>query len=787
MNINLLYIPFRQTDTIDLGDQLRSIIKQDYFQSPSNFEKDLSEIRNLRNQVSILKDEKVSSNDEAICTKYYSQLNNVIKKFPDECIEFSWYGTLGHGKSGPTKFRSLRLEQMNIVYQLGCFYSQAALSESRHSDEGLKKSCSYLQYSAGCFEYMIEQIKIENQKSTGMIKVPRDLQPETLEFLRLLMIAQAQETIWQKSLTSEMKDSVISRLAIQTSEYYSTAAKLGNSSEYIKLEWINHVTVKQYHFRAAAHYRVSVLNQESFKYGEQVANLKIALKCCDLAFKSKRYVSTIVIEDLEGLAETIKTTLRVAEKDNDLVYLKPVPHEKDLKPIPGASLVKSIIPEVLHSPNSSKILFKELLPYIIIQVGQAYRERQDTFIRDHFINPIQSLNKMLYKFLTERSLPASIDTIQKPENIPESIVQHSQEIISYGGTKFIKDSFNEISKLTLQSRHSLEGCQERLKIEADEDDILRERQGSQRWSRPSSNVAASELINKISKMEKYLDQAKEGDDIVKTQYHEIESYLKTYCGGYKELIRFIPNSTYMKLDAKINGIIIELRDLIDETGKLEDQRKQFLNSLQIKGRNNNILPSIIEFFKKKQDSLYKDDDTIDEMSFERVYENHIAMFNKDLRLLEELKHKQISLESKIDELNKKFTSEYHNTNNESQYKRQKILQILEDVYSKYLELISNLNEGAKFYSDFIAKSNTVLAECDEYVYHRRVEGRELEFSINNSRHATPFEDLSPQTLKAAEDKNELNTLQEEVDQRPPIFAPQGRSGAWNQNQGIQFG
>lgn len=766
MNTNLLYIPYRETDSIDLGNELRNIIKKEYFQPSSNFDKDLQAVRNLRNNISNLKNEQVNNNDETVCVQYYLQLSNVIKKFPDECVEFSWYGTLGYGRSGPTRSRSLRIEQLNILYQLGSYFSQAALMESRYSDDGLKKSCSYLQAAAGCFDSMILQIQKENEKETGMIRIPRDLQPETLQFLKSLMIAQAQETIWQKSLASGMKDSVIARLSIQTSEYYSTAAKYGNSSEFIKLEWINHVTVKQFHFKAAAHYRVSILNHEGFKYGEQVASLQVALSSCDSAFRKKKYVNDFVIEDLQGLTETIKSTLRVAEKDNDLVYLKPVPKENDLAPIPGASLVKPILPPAIESFDDSSVLFKELLPYLIVQVGQAYRERQDSFIRDLFIDPIQSLNKIMYKFITERNLPASIDTIQKPENLPESIIQHSQEIISYGGTKLIEDSLNEIAKLTLESRHILEGCQERLKIEADEDDIMRERQGSQRWARPKSIEASSEFINKINKMEQYLDQAKEGDQFIISQYHEIEPYLQLYCGGYKELIQFIPNSTYVKLDTKINEIIIKLRELINEVSRIENQRKQFLTRIEIKARNNNILPSIIDSFKKKQRKLYEENAAIDERSFEDVYAKHITMFNSDLTFLEDLKHAQIALEGNIDDLNQEFESEYQHTNNESQYKRQEVLQTLENVYTKYLELISNLNEGSKFYSDFIIKSNSVLKECDEYVYHRRVEGRELEMFLNNQ--AVPVESVGSQQLA-------------------PDFPPQPMGGTWNPNNGIKFG
>lgn len=134
--------------------------------------------------------------------------------------------------------------------------------------------------------------------------------------------------------------------------------------------------------------------------------------------------------------------------------------------------------------------------------------------------------------------------------------------------------------------------------------------------------------------------------------------------------------------------------------------------------------------------------------------------------MEDLKHAQIALEGNIDDLNQEFESEYQHTNNESQYKRQEVLQTLENVYTKYLELISNLNEGSKFYSDFIIKSNSVLKECDEYVYHRRVEGRELEMFLNNQ--AVPVESVGSQQLA-------------------PDFPPQPMGGTWNPNNGIKFG
>ena len=67
------------------------------------------------------------------------------------------------------------------------------------------------------------------------------------------------------------------------------------------------------------------------------------------------------------------------------MYLKIVPQEKELKTIIGVSMVKSIIPEAFEQkPESNTEIFKELLPYVIIHVAQAMRERQDEYVQTKF-------------------------------------------------------------------------------------------------------------------------------------------------------------------------------------------------------------------------------------------------------------------------------------------------------------------------------------------------------------------------------------------------------------------
>ena len=65
---------------------------------------------------------------------------------------------------------------------------------------------------------------------------------------------------------------------------------------------------------AAAHLRSSTIAADSFQYGEQVAHLRVASQAVDQALKSKKYVNSLVLEDLQGLADVIKVRLRTAEK-----------------------------------------------------------------------------------------------------------------------------------------------------------------------------------------------------------------------------------------------------------------------------------------------------------------------------------------------------------------------------------------------------------------------------------------------------------------------------------------
>lgn len=752
---NLVYIPFRITKDIAIGEELRRVIKRDYYQSPSIFENDLSQLTKIRKKIVNLKDEQVDKSLEIFLRQYYVQVVNLTKKFNNEIIMFEWYGTLGYKPSGPYKLRSLKFEQYNIIYQLGSFFAQLAIKENRFTEEGLKRSCNYFQMSAGCFEILNEIIDEDNF-------IMDEFSNDSLQFLKYLMLAQAQETIWQKSINSEMKNSIIVKLSIETSNLYSKCIEYGNKSDFIKLEYINHCTIKHYHFHSASNYRLSLMSLENQQYGQQVAYLRKSLELSEKGLKYQRYVKNYVVEDLKGLNEMIGDSLKTAERDNDLIYHKPIPTE--LPVTQGAFVVNTIKIEELRIPlESDRLFLTNLLPYKIIQISLAYKERQDSFILQRILEPLQSLNKMMNHFLTERELPASIDAIQKPENIPELIIQHSQDIISYGGAKAIENLYDTILTLSSDCRDIYEGCSSRLTIEEEEDQFFRQKY-NELWDRQTSKSAGEMLWNKINSMDDYLDQADKADDIILSNYHQIKGYLQLYQGGYESLSKFIPNSTLVSLKPETRTVLIDIREALNETQELELSRKNFLKKLENKSKDNNILPKLIDYYKKNDIVEVSDD------SFEALYAQHIKVFNEDLEFVEVLKNKQMVLENKIDELNSLFINNFTTQENEdSNSDRRSILQVLENAYSRYLQLITNLNEAAKFYNDFKTKGLKVVHECDEFVNNRRKVARDLELKL--SPNSEPISQPSNQLPKYDIDYDDSDSDEEGRFEGPRIVTP----------------
>lgn len=212
----------------------------------------------------------------------------------------------------------------------------------------------------------------------------------TLRSLEELLLAQGQECFWQKAVKDGLKDASIARLAAKVSDYYCNAGNYAVKSDAISTEWIHHVTAKHHHFAAAAQYRQSLDCLEKRKYGEEIARLRDSITCTNEALKEAKWVNKVVMGDLNGLKARVNEDLKRAEKDNDIIYLNPVPPKSELKLLDRANMVAAKAPEEVIDALSmigedaplGHPLFAKLVPYAVHVAASIYADRRDRLVNE---------------------------------------------------------------------------------------------------------------------------------------------------------------------------------------------------------------------------------------------------------------------------------------------------------------------------------------------------------------------------------------------------------------------
>ena len=232
---------------------------------------------------------------------------------------------------------------------------------------------------------------------------PEDMDEMTLLSLEQLCLAQAQECFWQKAVKDELKDASIARLAAQVSDFYVDASEYAVKSNAISPDWIHHMTAKQHHFAAAAQYRQSLDCLEKRKYGEEVARLRDCVACVNEALKESRWINRVVLGDLNGLKSRVAEDLKRAEKDNDMIYLNPVPPKSELKTLGRASMVAAKAPSQVTDAISmlgpdgplGQPLFSKLVPYAVHIAASVYSDRRDRLVNETIIGDLDSMTEKL--------------------------------------------------------------------------------------------------------------------------------------------------------------------------------------------------------------------------------------------------------------------------------------------------------------------------------------------------------------------------------------------------------
>ncbi|KAI2467768.1 BRO1-domain-containing protein [Annulohypoxylon bovei var. microspora] len=737
MQSNILAVPFRKGTQLSLSSAIRQYISTKYDQHPDMFRQDLEVIDALRCDAVNVREPHLSG--VARLQAYAGQLVWIGGKFPiDIGADFTWYPALGYNTERPIVHNNLKFELANIIYNIAALYSQLAIASNRSTTDGLKTAASYFSQSAGVLTHLKTEV-IPELRTTP----PEDMDQHTLDSLIKLQLAQAQECFWQKAVMDGYKDASIAKLSAKVSDLYNEAGEAAMRSEAISSSWIHHMSAKHHHFAAAAQYRAACDCLEKRKYGEEVARLRDSVACVAEGLRESRggYLHKAVVEDLNGLKRRVDEDLKRAERDNDVIYLNPVPPKSELKILDRANMAIARIPPQVSAPldylsekgEFGPPLFTKLVPYSVHIAVSIYEERRDRLVNQNIIEKLETLNERIHEILSSLNLPGSLQAFEKPLGLPGTLVQHAEEIRQADALHRLQRSFADIDKLRAADLAVFEEGKNLLQTEEDEDVQLRRKYGTDRWSRSESRSEPDQgvkLWNQVKDAEGWFANSESSDAVVRDKFHGIEPTLAVLNGPDRGILDYVPSSRRTEIPETLKPSIGRLRTAYNNIARLEGRRRRKAEALREKARSDDIKSDILTEAARLERAQAVAT-AIVPAHFEDFFEKRLdSLYEPDLELVETEGAEQEKLVSELIRVNREFESQKKIMGDKGNREREQALQKLETAYYKYKELISNAEAGRKFYNDLSRIVGGFRDGARNFVADRRHEARMFEDELN---------------------------------------------------------
>ncbi|KAI6246716.1 pH-response regulator protein palA/RIM20 [Erysiphe necator] len=695
---NIIFLPFRKAKSQDISVAVRQYISKKYNQHPDMFREDFEMIDNLREEAIQVLEPHVNNLKKIMA--YASQLFWIAGKFPNDLgVNFTWYPALGYNIEKPMVLDNLKFEQASILYNLAALYSQLAVSSNRNTTDGLKLVCNYFCLAAGVIGYIQEYIIVEMQ-----IEPPEDLNHTTLEYLKILLLAQAQECFWRKAVIDGYRDSSIAKLAIKTSDLYVIAGNLSIKSQVIISEWTHFALAKHHHFAAAAQFRQACDCLDKKKYGEEVARLRDSVASAKDGLREAKYLHKLVIEDLNGLKVKATEDLKRAEKDNDMLYLCVVPPKTELKPIERAVMAAPKVPPEILEPLSflgekgefGRPLFAKLVPFAVHVAASIFEQRLDRIVNNSIINPLEALTIKIHSTLNSLSLPGSIQALEKPLGLTPTILSHAAEIRQVNAISRIQRSLDDSLGLAQSAASCYAEASMYLISEREENERLKSKYGTNRWTRSDSEIAAPKLYEQLDKIDGYLKTAAESDRSIYEKFKACSSFLSILSSSDIEICNFVPSARRVSMSPKLKDQVSKLRTILNNLNQLESKRRKQIEFLRERVKKDDINPSILAE-SIRLENLYPSQ-KITAAHFEDFLEERLSKYDPYICALQTEENEQNRQLMQLEICHKEFMKAKVDDGVIGK-QREKTLQELENAYFQYKEIIVNLESGRKFYND----------------------------------------------------------------------------------------
>uniref|UniRef100_A0A672QVF0 Rhophilin-2-like n=1 Tax=Sinocyclocheilus grahami TaxID=75366 RepID=A0A672QVF0_SINGR len=253
-SIPLIPLGLKETKDVDFSVALKDFILEHYSEDGSNFQVEIDDLMDLR-QACRTPSRNPSGVD--LLASYFSQLSFLEPRFfSPTCqigIFFTWYDSF---TGVPVCQQNISLEKASILFNMAALCSQIGTRTDRQTQAGLEDAIAAFQKSAGVLHYL---------KETFTHTPSYDMSPAMLSMLIRLMVAQAQECMFEQITLPGIRNEFFSLLKIA-----QEAAKVGETysevhqsmiqtpiKNNVPFFWTTMSELKTNHYNSLAHYFVS--------------------------------------------------------------------------------------------------------------------------------------------------------------------------------------------------------------------------------------------------------------------------------------------------------------------------------------------------------------------------------------------------------------------------------------------------------------------------------------------------------------------------------------------------
>lgn len=212
----MLAIYEKKTTSVEIYRPLRQFIAYNYSEREAqNLEDDLQLVKQMRSDLERPPDSLTARRD--LLQSYYKALCVMETRFPISpnkdhitSITFTWHDAFKQKQKASQQ--NIHLEKAAVLFNLGAIHSQIALSFDRSSSDGRRQASHSFMASAGAFAFLRDNASTKasiGQSSTVDISV------ECAGMLERLMLAQAQECVFENTIAKGSTPGVCAKIARQ--------------------------------------------------------------------------------------------------------------------------------------------------------------------------------------------------------------------------------------------------------------------------------------------------------------------------------------------------------------------------------------------------------------------------------------------------------------------------------------------------------------------------------------------------------------------------------------------